>query len=268
MSRTEEVFQPALVGKKIPILTLDNKWYKLFTKNEYNSEIKRMESEMNELLKRQGKANVESKELKKIKKKTMDEIVVLADEMGKAPSKKLEKKMEELRRLVNDCNEKMDAYEEELVELPREISQLNNRLMLATMEVCYRKLQKNNEELEEIENWISGIRRELKKKVVRKQEKEAMIHQLYSYMHDIFGADVIDIFDMKYNPEEKYRKSVEQVKGSESSKNGTQMKRSESTSSGAEIKDREPTRNSLQTKDPEPARDSTPAEAGEPEAGR
>ncbi len=246
MSRTEEVFQPALVGKKIPILTLDNKWYKLFTKNEYTSEIKRMEGEMNELLKRQGKANVESKELKKIKKKTMDEIVVLADEMGKAPSKKLEKKMEELRRLVNECNEKLEAYEEEMVELPREISQLNNRLMLATMDVCYRKLQKNNQELEEIENWISGIRRELKKKVVRKQEKEAMIQQLYSYMHDIFGADVIDIFDMKYNPEEKYRKSVEQIKGGESAKSGVQAGKAENAGSGVQPQNSESAENGHQ----------------------
>ena len=26
---------------------------------------------------------------------------------------------------------------------------------------------------------------------------------MYSYMHDIFGADVVDLFDMKYNPLEK-----------------------------------------------------------------
>lgn len=220
MSRTDEVFEPALVGKKIPILTLDNKWHKLFTQRGYTSEIKRMESEMNNLLKHQGKINTESKELKKLKKKSMDEIMVLADEMGKAPSKKLEKKMEELKRLVNECNEKMDAYEEELVDLPRQINQLNQKLMLATMEVCYRNLHKNTEELEEIEEWISSIRRELKKKVVRKQEKEAMNHQLYSYMHDIFGADVIEIFDMKYNPEEKYRHSGEKGKGSEPARAG------------------------------------------------
>ena len=78
--------------------------------------------------------------------------------------------------------------------------------MLITMEVCYKKLQENTKELEEIEAWIGEIRRELKKKVVRKQEKEAMNHRLYSYMHDIFGADVIELFDMKYNPEEKYQK--------------------------------------------------------------
>lgn len=206
MSRADEIFQPALIGKKIPILTLDNKWHKLFTQREYTSEIKRMENELNKLLKRQAGANEECKELKKLKKKMMEEIVVLADAIEKSPSKKLEKEMEEHRRTVNECNEKIDACEEEMVELPRQISQVNNKLMVATMEVCYRKLQKNTAELEEIDKWIGSIRRELKKKVVRKQEKEAMNHQLYAYMHDIFGADVIEIFDMKYNPEDKYSK--------------------------------------------------------------
>ena len=174
MSRTEEVFQPALIGKKIPILVLDNKWHKLFTQAEYSSEIKGMEKEMNNLLKRQGKVNTESKEIKKLKKKLMDEIVVLADEMGQHPTKKQEKDMADHKRLINDCNEKLEAYEEEMVELPRQINQLNNKMMLMTMEVCYKRIQQNTTELEAIEEWIGNIRRELKKKVIRKQEKEAM----------------------------------------------------------------------------------------------
>lgn len=212
MSRTEEVFQPALIGKKIPILVLDNKWHKVFTQAEYSSEIKGMEKEMNNLLKRQGKVNTESKEIKKLKKKLMDEIVVLADEMGQHPTKKQEKDMADHKRLINDCNEKLEAYEEEMVELPRQINQLNNKMMLMTMEVCYKRIQQNTTELEAIEKWIGNIRRELKKKVIRKQEKEAMNRQLYSYMHDIFGADVIELFDMKYNPEEKYKKKVDSTK--------------------------------------------------------
>lgn len=212
MSRTEEVFQPALIGKKIPILVLDNKWHKLFTQAEYSSEIKGMEKEMNNLLKRQGKVNTESKEIKKLKKKLMDEIVVLADEMGQHPTRKQEKDMADHKRLINDCNEKLEAYEEEMVEIPRQINQLNNKMMLVTMEVCYKRIQQNTTELEAIEEWIGNIRRELKKKVIRKQEKEAMNRQLYSYMHDIFGADVIELFDMKYNPEEKYKKKVDSTK--------------------------------------------------------
>lgn len=206
MARTDEVFKEALIGKKIPILTLDNKWHKLFTQSEFTPELKGLEKALNDLLKRQAKLNSETKEIKKLKKKLMDEVVILADEMGERPSKKQDKDMADHKRLIEECNEKMDAYEEELVELPRQINQLNNQLMLITMDVCYKKLKNSTKELDEIEEWISGIRRELKKKVVRKKEKEAVISKLYAYMHDIFGAEVLELFDMEYDPEEKYRK--------------------------------------------------------------
>lgn len=212
MSKTDEVFEHALIGRKIPILTLDNKWHQLFTQSEseYTSEIKNMEGELNALIKRQGKVSDENREIKKLKKKLMDEIVVLADELVRDPSsKKLEKRQDECKRLLTECNEKLDANEEEMVELPRQVNQINRKLMLATMEVCYQKLHKNTEEVEQIEEWINKVRRELKKKIIRKQEKEAKNHQLYSYMHDIFGADVIELFDMKYDPEEKYQKARE-----------------------------------------------------------
>ena len=176
MARSDEVFKAALVGKRIPILTLDNKWHRLFTQSEFTPELKGMEKSLNDMLKRQAKLNSETKELKKLKKKLMDEVVILADEMGEHPTKKQDKEMADHKRLIEECNEKMDNNEEELVDLPRQINQLNNQLMLITMDVCYRKLQQNTKELSEIEEWINGIRRELKKKVVRKQEKEAVIN--------------------------------------------------------------------------------------------
>lgn len=30
--------------------------------------------------------------------------------------------------------------------------------------------------------------------------------RLYAYMHDIFGAEVIELFDMEYDPDQKYAK--------------------------------------------------------------
>lgn len=229
MSRTDEVFKSALVGKKIPILTLDNKWHRLFTQSEFTPELKGMEKNLNDMLKRQAKLNTETKELKKLKKKLMDEVVILADEMGEHPTKKQDKEMADHKRLIEECNEKMDAYEEELVELPRQINQLNNQLMLITMDVCYKKLQQSTKELSEIEEWISGIRRELKKKVVRKQEKEAVINKLYAYMHDIFGAEVIELFDMQYDPEEKYnrKKDAPQAENAEKQAEGQEKQAEE-----------------------------------------
>lgn len=198
MSRTEKIYKPALEGKNIPILTLDGKWHQLFVRLEKPEEILRCENELNELLKRQGKLNSELKEIKKLKKKLMDEIVTSADIFDKEPdNKKEEKKLEDNRRLLNECNEKMAENEDELIDLPRSIYQKNQELMLYTMEVCYDVIHKNAEEIEEISAWITMMRRELKKKIIRKQEGEQKNRELYAYMHDIFGPEVIEVFDMK-----------------------------------------------------------------------
>lgn len=62
-----ELFTAALQGKNIPILTLDNKWYRLMDA-EAREDVKEIEEEMNELLKRQGRLNTESRDIKKLKK--------------------------------------------------------------------------------------------------------------------------------------------------------------------------------------------------------
>lgn len=206
MKRTEEVFKPALVGKKIPILTLDNKWHKLFTRTDPDENIKALESKLNKLLMRQGKVNTETKELKKIKKKLMDEIVEMVDDLEQGQDADKEKKVQENKRLINECNEKLEGYQDEILDLPKEMEAVNYQLMLATMEVCYEQIKDNSNQIDEITDWLTKIRIELKKQVVRKQEREINNHELYSYMHDIFGAEVINIFDMKYNPEEKHPK--------------------------------------------------------------
>lgn len=217
MKRTEEVYKPALLGKKIPILTLDNKWHKLFTQAESNAQIETLSKELNELLMRQGKLNTETKEIKKLKKKLMDDIVQATGDMEETLDKKTEKKLEESKRLIEECNEKMEAYADELRLIPNEIEFVNKKLMLATMETCYEYLHDNTEEIEEIEKWVRQMRIELKKNLVRKQEKELKNHALYSYMHDIFGAEVIEIFDMKYNPEEKFPKKSDKSPKQEAS---------------------------------------------------
>lgn len=202
MSRTDDIYKPALEGKKIPVLTLDNKWHQLFTQARIDKRIKRLEDELNELLKRQGKAVNETKELKKLKKKLMSEIIDNAVEASVENNHKAQKKADENKRLINDCNEMLDNYKEELLEIPKKIDQVNYKLMLLTMESCYDRLKKNEKEIEEISKWITEIRIELKEKLVRKQEMEMASQELYSYMHDIFGADVINIFDMKYQIKE------------------------------------------------------------------
>ena len=201
--KKQELFKRALQGKKVPILTLDNKWYRLLDEVG-RSEVKILENQLNALLKRQGKLNTETKEIRKLKKMLMHEIVTTVDEAEQSGDRSLEKKIEEKKRLLEDCNKKLDMYQDEALELPGEIDRLNMQLMLITMENCYDILQENTNNINNIADWVTGIRIELKKRLIRKQEMEQKNHEIYSYMNDIFGAEVMNIFDMTYDPEEHH----------------------------------------------------------------
>lgn len=200
MGDKSDIYEQALAGKRVPVLTLDNNWYKLFTDLAELPRIQEKEKQLNELVQRQGQLNVDSKNIKKLKKKLMDEIVPMANELGQKYSKSLEKKLDDHKRLIEECNEKLEEYQDELMDLPRQIEQVNHALMLLTMSYCYESMQENTRQIVEIAQWVKNIRIELKKNLVRKQEMEYQNRQIYSYMHDLFGAEVIDLFDMQYDP--------------------------------------------------------------------
>ncbi|MFG6346790.1 MAG: hypothetical protein K1W35_24755 [Lachnospiraceae bacterium] len=208
MGQEDEVFREALVGKKIPILTLDNQWHKLFTQTGDNDEIHVLEERVNDILKRQGKLNTELKSLSAFKKKLMQEIV---DIMELPDSSAKEKKMSENKRMIEESNQKMDDYNDELMDIPKQIDEANFELMMATMRVCYAKIRQNVQEIDEINKWVSDFKVQLKRKILAKQQKEIWNDEMYSYMHSIFGPDVIDMFDMKYNPQNVLNKEKDLV---------------------------------------------------------
>lgn len=204
MSRTDDIFKPALEKTKVPILTLDNNWHKLFTQTNATSEIKKLEKKLNELLKEQGKVNTEEKKLKAVKRKLMDEIIQLADRYDGQRGDAVQKTMDRRKEMVEECNKRLEDLAEENQNIPQEIEKVNYQLMLKTMELCYKRLEENRKEIEYYEKWIQDIRVQLRENIIRKQDRETSTYELYSYMHNIFGPNVIDIFDMHYNPE-KYR---------------------------------------------------------------
>ena len=198
MGENENRFKNALTAKNIPILTIDKKFHDLTAAIGKSDEMTLLEEELNNLLKAQGKANTEIKEIKKLKKKLMQEIVEYADENSDYSQAEKDRKSEENTRLIAECNEKIEKYEDDIVDLSKMIDEVNKKLMIELMEASYDLMKENEVQIAETAKWISQIRIELKKKLVRKQDMETKNQEIYSYMHDIFGAEVIEIFDMTY----------------------------------------------------------------------
>ena len=206
MARDDNVYMSALEGKSIPILTLDDKWHQLFTQTEMTPEIESLSDELNALVDRDGKIRTETKKIKKLKKTLLSEIVPLRDKANKSGGNNaaIEKEISERTRLINECNEKLDSHNDELLDLSRQIYDVDYKLMIETMKACYDTLHNNTEYIKGLDEWISKVRVELKKNVIHLQEAEMENYNLYSYMHQIFGPEVIDLFDMKYAPNRRH----------------------------------------------------------------
>ena len=188
-------FKSALIGKTVPLLVLDQKWHRLFAVHGKTDEIKELELKLNTLLAEQGRLNNRLKELKKLKGKLLDEIVQRMEYK--------EAKIEENKRLIDEINQKMDECEDELMDIPHQIRETNDELMVLSMDYFYEKIRVNQTESVEIEEWINQVRIDLKKNIIRKQNRDINNREIYAYLHDIFGVEVINIFDIKYDEEQK-----------------------------------------------------------------
>lgn len=202
--KEERELLEALSRTKVPVLVLDQKWHRLFALSGKPDEVNRLETALNDLLERQGQLNNDIKDMKKVKSRLMENIVQNMEGAHEENAGDLSsRKLEEDGRLIDEINEKIAEHEDELLELPRQIQDINRSLMVATMNYCYQKLRDNVSEIDEITEWITQVRIDLKKNIIKKQNREINNRQIYSYMHDIFGAQILDLFDLKEEDEER-----------------------------------------------------------------
>ena len=188
-------FLVALQGVKVPLLVLDQKWHRLFALNGKPENVTVIEKEERELLELQGHLNDEIKNLKIVKAKLMANVVANMEGASNGTNE-LDKQRADDKRLLEETQQKIADDTDKLAEIPALLAEVNKNLMLVTMEFCYNKMRTNTSEVKEITKWIQDVRLELKKNIIRKQNRELNNKEIYSYMHDIFGMEIVEVFDL------------------------------------------------------------------------
>lgn len=196
MKKSKDIdFQKVFKGKKIPILVLDSRWHELFPDYDKPANIKEIENKLNDLIKQQGKLTSDMKDMKNLKNKLMQEIItnmnVNETQEGKLKAKKLDKS----QKLIKEIGEKLTKSEDELIEIPYRIKELNEQLIIESAKVCYDRLNNNNKRITDIASWITKVREELKNKILEKQDMEMKNTAIYSYMHDMLGPELLQELD-------------------------------------------------------------------------
>ena len=187
-----------LKKKNIPIACLDERWLRLFPDSEKTPLIKKLENELKELLKRQGKVNTDLKDIRVVRDKLTQSVLETAEDTSIPENKRL-KKQAASQRLIVEARQKQDNLELELDELPDKIKEANSALIFESVRVCYQRINQNKQDIDMLEQWIEQMREKLKERVVLKQDKEITNEEIYTYLHGLLGAGVMEAFDEKSN---------------------------------------------------------------------
>ena len=184
-----------LLKIKIPILTLDSRWHEIFPEHEKTRLIRNLEGSLNELLKKQGKLVNDIKDMKKLKKKLINDILDNMETSNNLVDKPREKRLIKNKNYIMELNHKINEDTETLSRLPYEIREENEKLMVESVKVCYDKLARNGSNISQLSDAILKLQQEVNENLEEKEELEAENDRIYSYMHDMLGADAMEQLD-------------------------------------------------------------------------
>lgn len=188
-------FLKLISNRRIPLLTLDERWLSLFPKEKMTIQMRELYVRVNELLKKQGKAMEEIKGYKRYKEQLMNEIVnnmeVNETILGKLRAKKLEKN----QKLILNLNMQLQDSEDELAQIPEEIQATNEQLFAETTRTCFQHLVTTGDQLHQLKQTISEYEEKLLELKEEVKEVENSNREIYLYMHDMLGSDVMRKID-------------------------------------------------------------------------
>ncbi len=176
---------------------MDQKWHALF-KGKKPGKILSLEKKLNGLIKEQGKLTTESKEYHQLKKKIMKEIVEGMNGAEGENEKILFKKMEKKRKNIEEINTKIEMYEKRLEQLPQEIEKTNKELVTHTMNMFYLEMLDVRKKAKKHDEKVKNLREIIKEEIIIRDEVKQRSDELYGYIHDVVGSEVIEQYDNYY----------------------------------------------------------------------
>lgn len=182
-------------NRKVPIVTLDERFINLFPEGNMTPKQLRLRDELISLMKEQSRNLEEIKALKRYKSQLMQEIVENM-EVDQTPLGRLkERKLAKNRRLIEEINQKLCETEDHLEKLPGEIHAKNEELMGESLQLCYESLSEKNRKKKAVNEEIKELELRLRQLKKQKSEIEKDYRGTYTYLYDMLGTDVMRKID-------------------------------------------------------------------------
>ena len=102
-----------------------------------------------------------------------------------------DKKVKKSKELIDDINDKLILLEDEELDIPDNMAEINAQLMLESMDEILDSYEENEEDIEVLESWIYETRIELKKRVLLLQKKKEENALMEKYLYDMVDSEIV-----------------------------------------------------------------------------
>ena len=182
-------------NRKIPIVTLDERFINLFPEEKMSQRQQRLRDELVELMKDQSRISDDIKGMKRYKAQLLQEIVENM-EVDQTPLGRLkERKLAKNRKLIEDINQKLLVAEDNLEKIPGEITAKNEELMAESLQRCYDNIFEKNLRKKAITDEIKDLELRLRELKKQKLEIEKDYRGSYTYLYDMLGTEMMRKID-------------------------------------------------------------------------
>lgn len=182
----------------ISLLMMDERWNKLFNTVAKSPAIAASEESVRELLKEQARLITESKEIAAAKKQHMDRIIKLTPAVFEKNDAEAQKEMQLCEKEIKKINARTAEIEKSLEEIPEKLQDANLGLLENTVNLVYFKIRADQKRVEELTAEIEATREKLKALIDEKETLSQDHTDIYSYFHDLLGADELERLDKEF----------------------------------------------------------------------
>lgn len=190
----KEYIYNILKTKKLPIVLLDPLWH---TAKEHiqSSQIDKDEEQLQNLLKEQARLNTDYKEYTVIKQNFLKQILDLSGKVQETGDPGAVDELSCLHQSTLGANDKLLEIEERLSEIDGDIEEKNKEIVSEMVAIGYSYIESYKLEAQKLDAEIEALRAEMLRKTNKKKEDEAVLKDLYNYLHSIVGREHIEVLD-------------------------------------------------------------------------
>lgn len=183
-----------LKTKKLPIVLLDPLWHSI--REQVVSEfIAKNETELQNLLKEQGKLTNDYREYGIVKQNFLKQILNLSGEIHNDGDNNKIEELNKLHESTLGANQKLEEIEKRLEKVEEEIEAVNRAIIEEIIAIGYEYITVCKTNNNQLEQEIHELREAVVTKTNQKKKNDQVLKGIYNYMHNVIGQNHIEVID-------------------------------------------------------------------------